>query len=66
MFPNERDNDTFTAPAKRSAAAQNQFSTSVALYGGGPARPAQKKMTQAKIAEIGGSGTVKPLSHSQQ
>ena len=23
MFPNERDKDTFTAPSKRSAAAQN-------------------------------------------
>lgn len=65
MFPNERDNDTFSAPAKRSAAAQNQFSTSDALYGNGPTRPAQKKMTQAKYAEIGGSDTVKPLSHSQ-
>ena len=28
MFPNEKDKDTFTSPAKRSAAASNQFATS--------------------------------------
>ena len=33
MFPNERDTDTFAAPAKRSAAAQNQFASSAQLYG---------------------------------
>ena len=65
MFPNERDTDTFAAPAKRSAAAQNQFASSSQLYGTDAGRPAQKKPTAAKIAEIGGSDTVKPLSHGQ-
>ena len=62
MFPDARDKDTFTSPAKRSNAAQNQFSTSIQLYGGQPQRSAQKKMTTTKIAEINGSNTVKPLN----
>ena len=64
MFPNERDKDTFTSPAKRSAAASNQFATSDALYGTDPPKQAQKKMSAVKMAEIGGCGAVKPLSSS--
>ena len=65
MFPDQRDKDTFASPAKRSSAAQNQFSTSIQLYGeGNQGRSAQKKMTAAKISEIGGSNTVKPLNYS--
>ena len=63
MFPNEKDTDTFTSGAKRSAAASNQFATSDSLYGGKLDRSAAKKMSKVKIAEIGGSDTVKPLSH---
>ena len=65
MFPNEKDKDTFVSPAKRSAAASNQFATSADLYGTDPPRPAQKKMSAVKIAEIGGSDTVNPLTHGQ-
>ena len=65
MFPNEKDKDTFTTPAKRSAAASNQFSTSEQLYGTDPPRAAQKKLSAVKIAEIGGSGTVKPAPHKE-
>ena len=38
MFPTQKDNDTFTSPAKRSAAASNQFATSEKLYGANPPR----------------------------
>lgn len=55
--------DTFSSPAKRGNAAQNQFATSDALYGAAPPRSAQKKLSAVKIAEIGGSGNVKYLSH---
>ena len=65
MFPNEKDKDTFTSPAKRSNAAQSQFATSDKLYGTDPPRPAQKKLTTVKMAELGGVDAVKPLSHSQ-
>ena len=65
MYPNQKDTDTFTSPAKRSAAASNQFSTSEQLYGGKAIRTEQKKLSSVKMAEIGGSDTVKPLSHSQ-
>ena len=65
MYPTQKDKDTFTSPAKRSAAASNQFATSDALYGTEPARPAQKKVSAAKTAALGGSDTVKPLSHGQ-
>lgn len=62
MFPKEKDADTFKAPAKRSNAANSQFATSEKLYGAADSmRPAQKKLSAVKIAEIGGSGTVKPL-----
>ena len=62
MFPDSRDNDTFSSPAKRSNAASNQFSTSIQLYGGQPQRSAQKKLTTTKMAEINGTNSVKPLN----
>jgi len=65
MFPNETDKDTFKSPSKKTRQGQNQFATSAALYGTDPPRTAQKKMSTVKIAEIGGSGTVKPLAHGQ-
>ena len=61
MFPKEKDTDTFNAPAKRSSAANSQFATSEKLYGAEPMKPAQKKLSAVKIAEIGGSGCAKPL-----
>ena len=63
MYPDQKDKDTFTSPAKRSAAASNQFSTSIQLYGAEPPRPQQKKVSAAKTAALGGSDTVKPLAH---
>ena len=63
MYPTERDKDTFTAPAKKSNAAQSQFLQSDALYGTAPPRPAQKKLSAVKVAEIGGSGTVEHLNY---
>ena len=55
MFPNEKDKDTFVATAKRSNAGQNMFMSSSALYGDAAAKPAQKKLSAVKVAEIGGS-----------
>ena len=65
MFPNETDKDTFVGGAKRTDASKNQFATSTQLYGDEPERPSRMKMSSVKIAEIGGSGTVKPLSHAE-
>lgn len=65
MFPNEKDKDTFTAPAKRSNAASNMFMQSDSLFGTDPPRQAQKKLSAVKVAEIGGSGTVKPMGYDE-
>ena len=62
QWTNPNYTDAFTSPAKKSSAAQNQFTTSDMFSP--PARSAQKKPSAVKTAEIGGSGTVKPLSYS--
>ena len=62
MYPDQKDNDTFTAPAKRTN-AQNMFMSSSALYGDAEPRPAQKKLSKVKVSEIGGSYTVEPLNY---
>merc|ERR1711990_459029 len=36
MYPDAKDTDTFSSPAKKYAAASNQFATSEALYGAEP------------------------------
>ena len=65
MRPNEKDADTFTAPAKRTGAKGNMFMQSETLFGDEPARPAQKKLSAVKIAEIGGSGAAKHASFDE-
>ena len=65
MFPNETDKDTFVGGSKRTDPSKNQFATSSTLYGDEPERPSRMKMSTVKIAEIGGSGIVKPLSHTE-
>ena len=64
MYPDAKDTDTFTAPAKRST-APSQFQTSESIYGVDNPRPAQKKISTVKNAELGGSDTVKPLGCGQ-
>ena len=61
QWANPNYTDAFSSPAKRSSAAQNQFTTT--NMNAPPPRSAQKKPSAVKTAEIGGSGTVKPLAH---
>ena len=65
MFPNEKDKDTFTSPAKRNRPGTNQFMTSSALYGDADPRPAQKKISTVKVAEMGGSNKVTYMNYNE-
>ena len=64
MFPDAKDSDSY-APAKRTAAAANQFSTSRQLYGDDLPKASAKKSTGVKTREIGGSDCANPLTTTQ-